>query len=44
MTQKRRKRCPHCGFLDTIKRGKRAGYSRYFVRIVIVILPIDDHP
>lgn len=32
MTQKRRKRCPHCGFLDTIKRGKRAGYSRYFCK------------
>ena len=32
MSQKRRKRCPHCGFLDTIKRGKRSGYSRYFCK------------
>ena len=32
MTQKRRKRCPHCGFLDTIKRGKRGEYSRYFCK------------
>ena len=32
MTQKRRKRCPQCGFLDTIKRGKRKGYSRYYCK------------
>ena len=32
MAQKRRKRCPHCGFLDTIKRGKRGEYSRYFCK------------
>lgn len=29
MGSRRHLRCPHCGFLDTIKRGKRAGYSRY---------------
>lgn len=29
MGSKRHLRCPHCGFLETIKRGKRAGYSRY---------------
>lgn len=29
MCSKRHLRCPHCGFLDTIKRSKRAGYSRY---------------
>lgn len=32
MHNKRRMRCPICGFLDTIKKGKRAGYSRYYCR------------
>lgn len=32
MAKKRKIRCPHCGFLDTIKKGKRAGYSRYFCK------------
>ena len=30
MSKSRKMRCPHCGFLDTIKKGKRAGYSRYY--------------
>lgn len=30
MVKKRKIRCPQCGFLDTIKKGKRDGYSRYF--------------
>ena len=30
MVKKRKIRCPYCGFLDTVKKGKRAGYSRYF--------------
>ena len=33
MVQKRKIRCPQCGFLDTIKKGKRNGYSRYFCKI-----------
>lgn len=32
MSQKRRKRCPLCGFLDTIKRGKRGDHSRYYCK------------
>ena len=32
MSNKRKIRCPHCGFLYTIKKGKRAGYSRYFCK------------
>ena len=32
MVQKRKIRCPQCGFLDTIKKGKRNGYSRYFCK------------
>lgn len=32
MAKKRKIRCPHCGFLDTIKKGKRSGYSRYFCK------------
>lgn len=32
MGSKRHLRCPHCGFLETIKRGKRGGYSRYFCK------------
>ena len=32
MSQKRRKRCPLCGFLDTIKRGKRGCHSRYYCK------------
>lgn len=32
MVKKRKIRCPHCGFLDTIKKGKREGYSRYFLQ------------
>lgn len=32
MVQRRKTRCPHCGFLDTIKKGKREGYSRYFCK------------
>lgn len=27
-----KKRCPHCGYLDVIKWGKRAGRTRYFCR------------
>jgi transposase-like protein len=25
-------RCPHCGFLDTVKRGKRAGTTRWYCK------------
>ncbi len=32
MSKKRRLRCPFCGFLDTIKKGKRSGYSRYLCK------------
>ena len=32
MVKKRKIRCPQCGFLDTIKKGKRDGYSRYFCK------------
>lgn len=32
MAKTRKIRCPHCGFLDTIKKGKRAGYSRYYCK------------
>ena len=32
MVQKRKIRCPQCGFMDTIKKGKRNGYSRYFCK------------
>ena len=32
MVKKRKIRCPLCGFLDTIKKGKREGYSRYFCK------------
>lgn len=30
MSKLRRLRCPHCGFLDTIRRGFRSGHYRYF--------------
>lgn len=32
MVQKRKIRCPQCGFMDTIKKGKRNGKSRYFCK------------
>lgn len=32
MVQKRKIRCPQCGFKDTIKKGKRNGNSRYFCK------------
>ena len=32
MSKSRKIRCPHCGFLDTIKKGKRAGHSRYYCK------------
>ena len=32
MQKTRKIRCPHCGFLDTIKKGKRSGHSRYFCK------------
>ena len=32
MQKTRKIRCPHCGFLDTIKKGKRSGCSRYFCK------------
>lgn len=32
MAQKRKIRCPQCGFMDTIKKGKRNGKSRYFCK------------
>ena len=32
MAKRRKHRCPHCRFLDTIKKGKRKGYSRYFCK------------
>jgi ribosomal protein S27AE len=32
MVQKRRKRCPECGFLDTVKRGKRGGATRWYCK------------
>ncbi len=32
MSKSRRLRCPHCGFLDTIRKGSRGGYSRYYCK------------
>ncbi len=32
MSKSRRKRCPHCGFLDTIKNGKQRGHTRYYCK------------
>ena len=32
MVKKRKIRCPLCGFHDTIKKGKRNGYSRYLCK------------
>lgn len=32
MSKKHPKRCPHCGFLDVIKKGKRAGHTRYYCK------------
>ena len=32
MAKRRKIRCPRCGDLDTVKKGKRAGYSRYFCK------------
>ena len=32
MLKSRRKRCPYCGFLDTIKNGKQRGKTRYFCK------------
>ena len=32
MEQKRHQRCPHCSFLETVKRGKRAGHTRYYCK------------
>ncbi len=43
MSKSRKMRCPHCGFLDTIKKGKRAGYSRYYCKKVCLILYRDSN-
>lgn len=32
MAKTRKIRCPLCGFFDTIKKGKRDGYSRYYCK------------
>ncbi len=32
MTKKRRKRCPNCGFIDTINKGVRNGSVRYYCK------------
>ena len=32
MSKKRKIRCPHCGFLETIKWGIRHGYIRYYCK------------
>ena len=32
MSKKRKIRCPHCGFLETIKWGTRSGCSRYYCK------------
>ena len=32
MSKTRKKRCPYCGFLDTIKKGSRTGHTRYFCK------------
>lgn len=32
MAKKRKIGCPFCGFLDTISKGKRDEYSRYFCK------------
>lgn len=32
MAKTRKVRCPECGFLSTIKKGKRAGYTRYYCK------------
>ena len=32
MAKCRKKRCPFCGFLDTIKNGKQCGKTRYFCK------------
>lgn len=32
MTQRRRKRCPHCGSLDTKSNGHHRGYKRYYCK------------
>ena len=35
MSKSRKMRCPHCDFLDTIKKGKQAGYSRYYCKTLL---------
>lgn len=32
MVNSRHLRCPHCGFLETLKRGTRLGYTRYYCK------------
>lgn len=32
MAQKRKIRCPFCGYLDTIKKGSRGGHTRYYCK------------
>ena len=32
MSKKRKIRCPHCGFLETIKWGTRSGSTRYYCK------------
>ena len=32
MSKKRKIRCPHCGFFETIKWGTRSGYTRYYCK------------
>ena len=32
MAKIRRKRCPHCGFLECVKNGKQRGHQRYFCK------------
>lgn len=33
MSKKHPKRCLHCGFLNVIKKGRRAGHTRYYCKI-----------
>lgn len=32
MSKRHPQRCPHCGFLDVIKKGKRSGHTRYYCK------------
>ncbi len=32
MVKSKRKRCPYCGSLETVKKGKRLGHTRYYCK------------